>query len=36
LLLHRIFSKFEDKMFFSSSGNLNGRCEENEVLNPEH
>jgi hypothetical protein len=27
LLLHRIFSKFEGKMF-SSSGNLNGRCEE--------
>jgi hypothetical protein len=33
LLLHRIFSKFEDKTF-SSSGNLNGRCGENEVLNP--
>jgi hypothetical protein len=32
LLLHRIFSKFEGKMFFSSR-NLNGRCEENEVLN---
>jgi hypothetical protein len=31
LLLHGIFSKIED--VFPSSGNLNGRCEENEVLN---
>jgi hypothetical protein len=32
LLLHGIFSKIEGKIF-SSSGNLNGRCKENEVLN---
>jgi hypothetical protein len=32
LLLQRIFSKIEGKIF-SSSGNLIGRCEENEVLN---
>jgi hypothetical protein len=32
LLFHSIFSKFEGKVF-SSSGNLNGICEENEVLN---
>jgi hypothetical protein len=32
LLHHRIFSKFEGKIF-SSSENLNNRCEENEVLN---
>jgi hypothetical protein len=32
LLLHRIFSKFEGKIF-SSSRNLNCRCEENKVLN---
>jgi hypothetical protein len=30
LLLHRIFSKAR---FFSSSGILNDKCEENEVLN---
>jgi hypothetical protein len=33
LLLHRILSKFEGN-FFSSSGNLNGRCVKNELLNP--
>ena len=32
LLLHRIFSKLEGKIF-SLNGNLNGRCKENEVLN---
>jgi hypothetical protein len=32
LLLHRIFSKLK-AILFSSSRNLNGRCEENEELN---
>ena len=33
LLLHKIFSKFWAR-FFSSNGNLNSRCKENEILNP--
>jgi hypothetical protein len=36
LLFHRIFSKIKGKTFFSLSKNLNGRCEENEVLNSWH
>jgi hypothetical protein len=32
LLLYKIFSKFEGKIF-SSIGNLNSRCKKNEVLN---
>jgi hypothetical protein len=34
LLFHRIFSKFEGKKI-SSSGNPNGNCEENDMLNPD-
>jgi hypothetical protein len=33
LLLHGISSKIEGQIFFPSSGNLNGICEEDEVLN---
>jgi hypothetical protein len=34
LLFHRIFLKFEGKKI-SSSGNPNGNCEENDMLNPD-